>query len=50
MIERTKKGLLQNIPFKLDSQTEAGEYGRNFHPQLRLDKYVNLETGELLID
>lgn len=48
LIRRTRNGSLQNIPFKLDSQTYAGEYGKDFHAKLRLDKYVNLETGEFL--
>lgn len=48
MIRRTREGPLFNIPFKLDSQTLAGEYGKDFHAKLRLEKYVNLETGEFL--
>ena len=48
LIRRTKDGHLQNIPFKLDEQTLAGEYGKDFHAKLRLEKLVNLETGQFL--
>ena len=49
LIRRTKAGRLYNISFKLDSQTLAHEYGENFHSDIKLSKFVDLNTGELLI-
>ena len=46
LIRKTKKGKLYNISFKHDSQTLAGEYGDNYHPDIKLDEFVDLETGE----
>ncbi len=46
LIRRTKKGRLYNIGFKLDDQTRAGQYGTDFQTEIKLDKFVNLETGE----
>lgn len=49
MIQRTKTGRLYNISFKLDAQTRAGEYGNNFIAQIKLDKFINLDTGEWIL-
>ena len=46
LIRRTQTGKLYNISFKLDEQTRAGEYGKEFHTDIKLDKFLNLETGE----
>ena len=46
LIRRTKTGKLYNISFKLDEQTEAGEYGESFHGQIKLDMFMDLSTGE----
>lgn len=46
LIRKTKTGKLYNISFKLDSQTLDGEYGTEFHPNIKLSDFVNLETGE----
>ena len=46
LIRKTKTGKLFNISFKLDSQTGAGEYGDDFHSEIKLDKFVDLNTGE----
>lgn len=49
LIRRTKSGRLYNISFKLDSQTRAGEYGDEFKSDIKLSKFVNLDTGEWLL-
>lgn len=46
LIRRTKTGRLYNISFKLDDQTRAGEYGSDFKAEIKLDTFINLETGE----
>ena len=46
MIKRTKAGKLYNISFKLDSQTNAGEYGEDFHSELKLEELMDLSTAE----
>jgi len=46
LIKRTKAGKLYNIPFKLDIQTRAGEYGSGFESEIKLEKFVDLTTGE----
>ena len=45
LIPKTKAGKFFNIPFKLDVQTRAGEYGENFSPKLTLADVLDLETG-----
>lgn len=50
LIRKTKKGKLYNISFKHDSQTLAGEYGGNYHPDIKLDEFVDLETGKWIGD
>lgn len=49
LIRRTKSGRLYNISFKLDNQTRAGEYGDEFKSDIKLSKFVNLDTGEWLL-
>ena len=49
LIQRTKTGRLYNIPFKLDKQTKNGEYGNQFHPEIKLEQFINLNTGEWII-
>ena len=46
MIQKTKAGKFYNIPFKLDKQTTAGEYGKAFVSKLNLDMFIDLSTGE----
>jgi hypothetical protein len=48
LIRRTKAGKLYNIGFKLDDQTRAGEYGSMFNAKIKLEDFVDLETGEFL--
>ena len=45
MVSRTKTGRLYNISFKLDRQTIAGEYGSDFKPVLKLEEFIDLNTG-----
>lgn len=49
MIKKTKSGRYYNISFKLDEQTRAGQYGDDFVAEIRLDKFINLDTGEWII-
>ncbi len=49
MIRRTKAGRLYNISFKLDSQTRAGEYGKDFQAELKLEQLMDLNTGAWLV-
>lgn len=49
LIQRTKSGKLYNISFKLDNQTRAGEYGSEFKSDIKLEKFINLETGEWIL-
>lgn len=49
MIRKTKTGRFYNISFKLDSQTLDGKYGEDFVSELKLDKLMNLNTGEWII-
>ncbi len=46
LIRKTKTGKLYNISFKFDNQTRAGEYGNDFTAEIKLDKFLNLTTGE----
>ena len=46
LIRKTTKGKLYNISFKHDTQTLAGEYGDDYHSDIKLEEFVNLETGE----
>lgn len=48
LIRKTKSGKLFNISFKLDDQTRAREYGHAFKAQIKLEDFVDLETGEFL--
>ena len=46
LIRKTTKGKLYNIAFKLDEQTKRGEYGEDFVAELKLDSFIDLETGK----
>lgn len=48
LIRKTKAGKLYNISFKFDRQTLDGQYGSDFHSEIKLANFVNLETGEWL--
>lgn len=49
LIRRTKTGRLYNISFKLDNQTLAGEYGDDFHSEIKLTKFINMDTDQWLV-
>lgn len=49
MIKKTKAGKFHNISFKLDNQTRAMEYGEDFHPDISLSTFIDLNTGEWLL-
>ncbi len=49
LIRKTKKDRFYNISFKLDNQTREGEYGKDFHADIKLEQFINLETGEWLV-
>ncbi len=46
LIRRTKNGRLHNISFKFDDQTRAGEYGSDFEGKIKLEEFIDLNTGE----
>lgn len=46
LIRKTKTGKLYNISFKLDSDTRKKQYGKAFCPALKLEYFVDLETGK----
>lgn len=48
LIAKTKAGKYYNISFKLDKQTRAGEYRSDFKPTIKLEEFLNLNTGEFL--
>lgn len=46
LIRKTKSGRYYNISFKFDNQTRSGLYGADFKGEIKLDNFINLETGE----
>ena len=46
LIKRTKSGRLYNASFKFDDQTMDGEYGSDFKAKIKLEQFVDLDTGE----
>ncbi len=46
LIRKTKAGKYYNLSFKLDSQTEDGEYGKDFNAEIKLAEFIDLSTGE----
>ena len=48
MIKKTKSGKLYNIGFKYDSQTRNCEYGDDFKAEIKLEQFVDLNTGKML--
>ena len=50
LIKKKKNGELYDISFKLDTQTRAGEYSKNFKPQITLKDFIDLKTGEWVLD
>ena len=50
LIKKTKTGRLYNISFKFDNQTRAGEYGADFEGKIKLEQFVDLNTGEWIYE
>ena len=50
LIKKTKAGKYYNNSFKFDSQTRAGEYGADFEGKIKLEKFVDLNTGEWIYE
>ena len=48
LIRKKKDGGLYNISFKFDTQTRAGEYGEEFDSHIKLEQFVDLNTGKML--
>jgi len=46
LIKKTKAGRYYNISFKFDDQTRAGEYGADFEGKIKLEQFIDLQTGE----
>lgn len=46
LIRKTKTGKYYNISFKLDAQTDKGEYGDDFKATIKLEDFIDLYTGE----
>ena len=46
LIRMTKSGRYYNNSFKFDNQTRAGEYSTDFEGMIKLNEFINLETGE----
>ena len=46
LIRKTKKGRYYNMSFNFDDQTRAGEYGDNFEGKIKLEDFIDLDTGE----
>ena len=46
LIRKTKTGKLFNNSFKFDKQTRAGEYGADFEGKIKLEQFIDLNTGK----
>ena len=49
LIAKTKTGRYYNISYKLEDQTQRGEYGDKFVPILKLENFIDLNTGKFII-
>lgn len=49
LILKAKTGRLYNNSFKFDNQTIAGEYGEDFEGKIKLDQFIDLQTGEFIV-
>lgn len=45
LIRKTKTGKYYNNSFKFDNQTRAGEYGADFEGKIKLEQFIDLQTG-----
>lgn len=46
LIRKTKAGKLYNISFKFDRQTRAKEYGDSFAAEIKMDQFIDVNTGD----
>lgn len=46
LIPKTKTGRLYNMSFKFDDQTRAGQYGAGFDGKIKLEQFIDLNTGK----
>ncbi|MCI5639569.1 MAG: hypothetical protein MR316_01115 [Lachnospiraceae bacterium] len=49
LLKKTKLGKLYNISFKFDHQTREHKYGRGFEGKIKLDQFLDLQTGKFII-
>lgn len=49
LIRKTKTGRLYNMSYKFDDQTRAGEYGADFSGAIKLEHFIDLNTGKWII-
>ena len=50
LIRKTKTGRYYNNSFKYDDQTRAGEYGADFERKIKLEQFIDLNTGEWIYE
>ncbi len=50
LIRKTKAGKYYNNSFKFDEQTRAGEYGADFEGKIKLEQFIDLQTGEWIYE
>ena len=50
LIRKTKTGKYYNNSFKFDDQTRAGEYGADFEGKIKLEQFIDLQTGEWIYE
>jgi type I restriction enzyme R subunit len=46
LVKKTSDDRYYNVSFKYDSQTQAGEYGTGFTADIRLEDFIDLQSGE----
>lgn len=49
LIRKTKKGRFYDISFKMDKQTLSEQYGNDFSSDIKLSKFIDLDSGNWLI-
>ena len=49
LIQKTRKGKFYNISFKFDDQTRAKKYGKDFIGVIKLEHFIDLNTGKWII-
>lgn len=50
LIRKTKTGKYFDISFKLDNQSRNNEYGEQYESEIKLSKFIDLETGMWIIE